>query len=419
MRIAVVVPVRDDAEALDRCLAAIDGQSRAADEVVVVDNGSSDRSAAVAVEHGARLVRTRSAGIPGATAAGFDAARSDVLGRLDADSVAPPDWLARIDAAFSADETLAAVSGAATFYDGSATVRYLGRLSLTLGYFRLIAGVIGHPPLYGSNFALRSTVWRRMSGSVHRGRADVHDDLDISLQLPPGVRVRYDPDLTVAVSARSFTRAGGTRRQVMMTARTLLATHHEHGLIRLRRAWRRADGSARAASRFEEGDHVAAEGVRRRLAGAVPAGVDPQRGAQIPGVPLVEPDRPDVALADGDEDRQPGQPDGRPDVGNMTEQPHRGDLRVHPGECEPTLDEALAAGRHVLDVVPDGPADDPGDHGRGEDGADRADRPGPPERVADEGRRGQQRQRRDELGTPNRDELRDDGLEGVTEQVHG
>ena len=103
MRIAVVIPVRDDGAALERCLAALQRQLRTADELVVVDSGSMDDSAAIALRYGARLVHPEGAGIPAATAAGLDAAHGDLLARLDADTVAPADWLARIEAAFVAD----------------------------------------------------------------------------------------------------------------------------------------------------------------------------------------------------------------------------------------------------------------------------------------------------------------------------
>lgn len=206
MRIAVVIPVRNDAEALARCLTALGSQTRRADEVVVVDSGSADASAEIAARHGARVLRVSVAGIPGATAAGFDAADGDLLARLDADTLASPGWLERVEARFTADPSLEALSGAATFYGGSPLVRFLGRLSLTVGYFRLIAGVLGHAPLYGSNFAIRADLWQRMRSTVHRGRADVHDDLDLSLHLPPGTRVQYNPRLAVSVSTRSFLR---------------------------------------------------------------------------------------------------------------------------------------------------------------------------------------------------------------------
>jgi len=265
MRISVVVPVRNDAEALERCLGALGRQSRVADEIVVVDSASTDRSAAVAARLGARVLSVKVPGIPGATAAGFDGATGDVFARLDADTIPPADWLARIDDAFAADPRLDALSGAATYYGGSPLVRFLGRLSLTVGYFRLIAALLGHAPLYGSNFAIRAELWRRMRLTVHRDRADVHDDVDLSLHLPPGAEVRYDPDLTVAVSARSFTRPHGTRGQIGMTARTFLVTSRETGLIRLRLAWFLAALPANTRSRGMLGrlEHVEQVAARR------------------------------------------------------------------------------------------------------------------------------------------------------------
>lgn len=289
MRIAVVIPVRNDAEALERCIQALERQTRPADELVVVDNGSSDGSAEVGARHGARLVHVAVPGIPGATAAGFDHAAGDVLVRLDSDSLAPEDWLARIEAAFTREPALAALSGAARFYGGPLLVRFGGRLSLTVGYFRLIAAVIGHMPLYGSNFALRADVWRRMEPAVHRDRADVHDDLDLSLQLPPGALVRYDRELDMAVSSRSFTRPGGFGHQLRLTVTTFLVTSRDTGLLRLRLAWFLASPAAGARShgpldRLERGERE----VARRLWGPFAAGladVEAPGGAQVVGQP--------------------------------------------------------------------------------------------------------------------------------------
>lgn len=324
MRIAVVIPVRDDAAALEQCLTAIEDQTRQADDIVVVDNGSTDGSAGVAARHGARVVTARVPGIPGATATGFDHARGDVLARLDADSVAPADWLARIGTAFTEDPELAAVSGAATFYGGPGVVRVLGRLSLTVGYFRVIAGLLGHAPLYGSNFAITAALWQRIAPAVHRDRGDVHDDLDLSLHLPPGVRVRYDPALAMAVSARSFRRPGGTGRQLRFTAATLAAAQREDGLLRMRFAWylatgRPGPGSAPLFRGLEQREQIAAQRVWGRLAGAVAAGVDVEGRAELVGEASMQVDGPDVVVADGDQDGDAAGPESFPDVGHATQ----------------------------------------------------------------------------------------------------
>ena len=57
-QISVIVPVRNGERSLPALLASLAGQSlpRHLFEVIVVDNGSSDNTAKIAVEHGARLL---------------------------------------------------------------------------------------------------------------------------------------------------------------------------------------------------------------------------------------------------------------------------------------------------------------------------------------------------------------------------
>jgi glycosyltransferase involved in cell wall biosynthesis len=202
--ISVVIPVYNDAELLQRCLDALAKQSRPADEIVVVDNGSTDASAAVARRAGARVVTEPLRGIAPATAAGFDAARGDLLARLDADSVPPVDWLQHIEARFESSPELSALTGSADFIDGTPMVRWLGRVAYLGGYFRAMGFLLGHSPLFGSNLALRSRAWIRLRTTFHRRSATVHDDLDLSFQVPPGMNVAYDASLGMRISSRPF-----------------------------------------------------------------------------------------------------------------------------------------------------------------------------------------------------------------------
>jgi len=200
-RVSVVVPVRDDAEHLRRCLTALATQTVPPDEVVVVDNGSRDDGAAVARAAGAVVVDEPVRGIARASARGYDAATGDVLVRLDADSVPPPGWIAAVLRLLAAPDVVA-VTGPGSPHDAGPVVRRLWAAVYMRPYFVLVRGALAQPPLYGSAMAMRRSTWVAVRDRVHRDDPEVHDDIDLSMQLDPAWRVLVDPALAVQVSAR-------------------------------------------------------------------------------------------------------------------------------------------------------------------------------------------------------------------------
>jgi GT2 family glycosyltransferase len=102
-RISVIVLNYNGRRWLEPCLTALAGQVGAPEfEVVFVDNGSTDGSAAFVTEAfpATRVVDTgRNLGFAGGNNAGARVARGDVLAFLNNDTVAAPDWLARLHAA--------------------------------------------------------------------------------------------------------------------------------------------------------------------------------------------------------------------------------------------------------------------------------------------------------------------------------
>ena len=92
--ISVVIPTYNAAAFLAEALESVRAQTRAAAEVIVVDNGSTDASAAIAEEAGARVLRLAHPGLSAARNAGIRAATQPWIAFLDADDLWDPDKLA-------------------------------------------------------------------------------------------------------------------------------------------------------------------------------------------------------------------------------------------------------------------------------------------------------------------------------------
>ncbi len=241
--IAVVIPSRNDAEMLAVCLSHLALQSRQADEIIVVDNGSTDNTAAVCATAGVRRIYWPPPGVAGASARGFDAASSSILARIDADSRPAPDWLVRIETDLAHAGPLALVTGPGDFYGGPKLVCWLGKTLYLGGYLHVVGYLLGHPPVFGSNYAMTAGVWERIGKSVTRDVPDVHDDLEVSYLLRPDMAVRYDPELRMPVSARPFETWGSLGRRLVMAWRTfghLFASERPLQRRRSRIKWVRA-----------------------------------------------------------------------------------------------------------------------------------------------------------------------------------
>ena len=114
--ITVVIPVHDRAELLGAALRSVQAQHRAPAEVVVVDDGSTDGSAAVAEQFGCTVIRQEQSGASAARNRGLHAARTARVAFLDSDDEWLPghlEALARVRATFPLVSTAAVTTAGA------------------------------------------------------------------------------------------------------------------------------------------------------------------------------------------------------------------------------------------------------------------------------------------------------------------
>jgi len=110
-RYSIIVPAYNAERTIGACVAALCGQSFDQPyEIIVIDDGSTDGTAAVAKSAGARVITTPNGRPAAARNAGIRAASGEIVCCTDADCTPHADWLQHITAPF-ADTDIAACKG--------------------------------------------------------------------------------------------------------------------------------------------------------------------------------------------------------------------------------------------------------------------------------------------------------------------
>jgi mycofactocin system glycosyltransferase len=229
--VTVVIPVRDRAALLDRCLAALDGRY----PVVVVDDGSRSPAAvaAVAAAHGATLVARAPGGGPAAARnTGLDHVTTDLVAFVDSDCVPGPGWIDALAGHF-ADPMVASVAPRITAVAGPATVvgrytRAAGCLDMGRGPGRVAPGTrLSYVPT--AALIARRAALRAVAGpaGVFDPTMRIGEDVDLVWRLHAGGwRVRYDPSVAVGHHEPATWPALLARRLRYGTSAAPLAVRH-------------------------------------------------------------------------------------------------------------------------------------------------------------------------------------------------
>lgn len=199
MNVSIVIPVYNEAANLPACLDAIARQSVRPEEVIVVDNNSSDATLKIAARYPfVRIVTETRQGTVFARNAGFKAAKGEILCRIDADTRIPTDWVETVSRAFHDNHDVAAVTGPPEFYD--APLPRLSNAFQVLLYQRLQRLLTGTYILWGANMAIRRKAWQE-AGPLCAERIGIDEDIDLSFWLHKQRRViRYLPELPAGAS---------------------------------------------------------------------------------------------------------------------------------------------------------------------------------------------------------------------------
>jgi glycosyltransferase involved in cell wall biosynthesis len=127
-RFSVVIPCYNEAGYVAAALRSLRDQNYAGGyELIVVDNNCADDTADIARGLGARVVTEQVPGVCGARQKGTEVSGGEIVISADADTIYAPDWLAKIDQVFRADDQVVAIAGPCRYVDGPLWGRGLRR----------------------------------------------------------------------------------------------------------------------------------------------------------------------------------------------------------------------------------------------------------------------------------------------------
>lgn len=203
MKLSVIIPTYNEENYIADCLQSLMKQTEKPDEIIVVDNNSTDKTAEIAKTFpGVKVVNEKKQGMIPARNKGFDSAQYDIIARTDADTIVPKNWIKRIKKHF-ADEKIVGVSGPARFV-GLDAVRTSAYWRSELLFFRSFRRMLGYNTLFGPNMALRASAWKKIRRVVCLSDSAVHEDVDLGIHLSSVGTTDFDRKLVVTSSSRRW-----------------------------------------------------------------------------------------------------------------------------------------------------------------------------------------------------------------------
>jgi len=202
MEISVIVPTLNEEKFIEPCLKSIRNQDVDIEyEIIVCDNNSEDRTKEIAEKYADKVVSLEERGIALARNHGAKYANGRYLLFVDADTILPENYLAKVYEKFSLDDELMAFS---TSFRFDVEDEHLLLIRKFLNVYLAFRDSIGKPTLLGFCISVRKNFFYSLSGF----RNVPLEDGDFAYRANKLGKVRFFTDFYVITSARRLKKMG-------------------------------------------------------------------------------------------------------------------------------------------------------------------------------------------------------------------
>ena len=203
--ISVVIPAFNEEEHIGACLASLAAQETSQTfEVIVVDNASTDNTAAIARRYASRMnlriVHEPRKGRGRARRTGYRVAKGDIFLSTDADIVLPPHWVETMSTTLRRKKAVGVV-GDVQIADCH---KFVNQAYNTLRPFIAVGFRLwyGHWLLNGGNSAYER--WAYEAAGGFNATIDAQDDTEFSRRLSKIGKTRFVLNASITASGRRF-----------------------------------------------------------------------------------------------------------------------------------------------------------------------------------------------------------------------
>lgn len=213
--VSVVIPAYNEENYLLSCLESIGKQDYAGEyEVIVVDNASTDNTAKIALNWGAKVVDESKRSPACARQKGVEVATGEIIAFIDADTQAPAYWLSTLVSRLVRKPEMVAISGPYAYCDAGKFTKitsYIGNFFsiITDQLFRKVLNKGG--AIWGCNFAVRRSALLEVGG-FDTSIKFYGEEYEFSLRLKRAGKGGIIPRLFVLTSARRLKRIGAVNQ---------------------------------------------------------------------------------------------------------------------------------------------------------------------------------------------------------------